>query len=189
MTTDPTTSGIEAEQSLTLRVAALQDVDIAPLTERLAQIDQTNAKVRSNQMRAEIAADLAAKTARSTELTAQLESIEKRKADAIAAARMPVGALGFGAAGVTLNGLPLEQASAAEQLRVSVAIGIAMNPRLRVLLIRDASLLDADSLRMVAEMAQQSGAQVWLERVGSDAATSILIEDGMVSQSSILTGA
>jgi hypothetical protein len=95
---------------------------------------------------------------------------------------MPVTGLGLSEDGVTLNGLPLDQASAAEQLRVSVAIGIAMNPRLRVLLLRDASLLDRDSLALLADMAKAAGAQVWLERVEDDSATAVVIEDGMVKE-------
>lgn len=47
-------------------------------------------------------------------------------------------------------------------------------------LIRDASLLDHDSLRMVADMAREAGAQLWVERVEVDSATSIVIEDGAV---------
>jgi hypothetical protein len=116
------------------------------------------------------------------ELTQEIEAIDQKKADAIAAARMPVPGLGFGADGVvTLNGLPLDQASAAERLRVSVAIGLAMNPRLRVLLIRDASLLDRESMRQVAEMAKAAGAQLWVERVEVDDQTTVLIEDGQVA--------
>jgi hypothetical protein len=162
-------------------VAAATDVDLAPLTAQLAALDQTNAKVRANQQRREIAAELAAREGKAREMTAELESIEQRKAAAIAAARMPVPGLGLADAGVTLNGFPLEQASAAEQLRVSVAIALAMNPRLRVLLIRDASLLDQDSLHMVAEMARAAGAQVWLERVEVDGATTVVIEDGQAT--------
>lgn len=79
---------------------------------------------------------------------------------------------------VTLNGLPLDQASAAERLRVSVAIRLAMNPRLRVLLIRDANLMDRESMRLVAEMARAAGAQLRLERVEVDDQATVLIEDG-----------
>ena len=173
-------SGDEAVANLRERVAGARDLDLAPLTQRLATIDQTNQKVRANQLRRDIAAELASKQGKADELTAELDAIAKRQVAAIEAARMPVPGLGLGQVGVTLNGLPLEQASAAEQLRVSVAIALAMNPRLRVLLIRDASLLDHDSLRLVAEMAQAAGAQVWCERVETDEATSVVIEDGQV---------
>ena len=71
-------------------------------------------------------------------------------------------------------------AEVAEQLRVSAAMGLAMNPTVKVLLIRDGSLLDDDSMKMLAEMADAAGGQVILERVGKGAECSVIIEDGMV---------
>ena len=89
--------------------------------------------------------------------------------------------LTLGDDGPMLDGVPLEQASGAQKLRVSVALGIAMNPRLKVLLVRDASLLDEDSLALVAEMAAAADAQVWLERVGDGDPAAVVIDDGQVS--------
>lgn len=162
--------------------AAIVEVETAPLLVQIRDAEQVNRKVRENHQRAQMATDLAEARAKSTKLTEQIGLVDRAKADAIAAAAMPVPGLGFAAAGaVTLNGLPLEQASAAEKLRVSVAIGLAMNPRLRVLLIRDASLLDAASMRLVAEMAQAAKAQVWVERVADPGeGVGIVIEDGQV---------
>lgn len=160
----------------------LATIDTAPLTQRLGEVEQINNRVRQNAQRAEVAREVEAKSARSDELTKQIDAVKASKAERIAAAKMPVPGLGFGESGVTLNGLPLQQASAAEQLRVSVAIGIAMNPRLRVLLIRDASLLDHDSMRLVAEMARDAGAQLWLEVVHDAGIPSVVIEDGMVKE-------
>lgn len=171
----------DLEQSLAIG-AEMQDVDLAPFTKRLAEVDATNTKVRNNQQRREIAADLERKQAQAEALTGTLEQMAAAQAEAVAAAPMPIAGLGFGEVGVTLNGLPLEQGSGAEQLRVSVAIGLAMNPRLRVLLIRDASLLDSDSLRLVGELAAAAGAQVWMEMVADPTGTAIIIEDGMVQE-------
>ena len=171
----------EAEKAAAAAAAAGPDIDTAPVLTQLRGAEDLNRKVRENHRRLEVAAECALAEARSGELSDAIEALDQQKADAIAGAAMPVPGLGFAADGVvTLNGLPLEQASAAERLRVSVAIGLAMNPRLRVLLIRDASLLDHDSLRMVADMAREAGAQLWVERVEVDSATSIVIEDGAV---------
>lgn len=170
-------NALEAELQ---QVATLVDIDVAPFTQRIADADQTNQKIRVAKERRQLAVDLEAKQEQAAALTATIDGIAAAKEDAIATAKMPIEGLGFGAAGVTLNGLPLDQGSGAEQLRVSVAIGLAMNPRLRVLLIRDASLLDTESLRLVGEMAAAAGAQCWLERVESDASTTVLIEDGQV---------
>ncbi len=155
------------------------EFDLAPLQAQMREVDATNAKVQANLRRAEAVAELAATQQKADDLTAEIETIDGGKAQVIAAAAMPVPGLGFSPdGGVTLDGIPLEQASGAERIRVSVAIGLAMNPRLRVLLIRDASLLDSHSMRLVAAMAQASGSQLWLERVDVDQDTTVLIEDG-----------
>ena len=100
----------------------------------------------------------------------------------IASAEFPVEGLGFDETGVTMNDLPFVQASDALKLRVSVAMGMKMNPELRVLLIRNGSLLDEDNLAMIAEMAEESNSQVWLEKVGKSDDVTVLIEDGMVAE-------
>lgn len=113
-------------------------------------------------------------------LTAAIAAREKQKADAIMAAQMPVAGLGFGADVVTFNGIPLDQASSAEQLRVSLAIAMAANPKLRVIRIQDGSLLDPDSLAHIEAMAAAGDFQVWIERVDATGKVGIVIEDGMV---------
>ncbi len=162
------------------KAATMIDEDVAPLRQKLANIETVNRQVRENAARAVSEQLLSRKAAASEALTERIAEIDAAKQSAIEAAKFPVAGLGFDADGVTLNGLPFEQASAAEQLRVSVAMGLAANPKLRVLLIRDGSLLDQDSLRVIGEMAEASDAQVWIERVEQDGNVGVLIEDGLV---------
>ena len=101
----------------------------------------------------------------------------------IEAAEMPVAGISLSDESVMFNGQPLSQASSAEQLKVSVAMAFALKPRLKICLIRDGSLLDENSLKLVAGMAEEADAQVWLEKVSSDGAgCSVVIEDGMVKE-------
>jgi hypothetical protein len=163
-------------------VRSLVDIDLAPFRQRLADVDIINKRVRDNRARARADADAAAASAKVAQLTAAIERIDAEKAARVAAATMPIAGLGFEGDTVTLNGLPLDVASQAERIKVSCAIGLALNPRLKILLIRDGSLLDHDSLRLVAEMAAAAGGQCWIERVEQDAETTVLIEDGMVRE-------
>ena len=118
----------------------------------------------------------------SARLTNVIEASDKKKKDMIASAKYPVPGLSLGDNGIVFNGIPFSQASAAEKLRVSIAIGIALNPRLRVFLIRDGSLLDDDSMQIIADMARESGSQVWIERVSTGSECSVIIEDGRVKE-------
>lgn len=125
--------------------------------------------------------------ATATDLEAQSQALTKAMADrneqkmaAIAAAKMPVDGIAFGDGEILMNGIPFDQASDAEKLRASVAIAMASNPTLRVIRIRDGSLLDDDGLALVAKMAADMDMQVWIERVAADAKIGFVIEDGRV---------
>ncbi|QDK01929.1 AAA-ATPase [Arthrobacter phage Vibaki] len=114
-------------------------------------------------------------------LTEQIETIDQRKRDGLAAAKFPGGLpLGFDETGVLLNGIPFKQASGAEQLRASLAMAIALNPALRVIRIADGSLLDSEGLQMVADMAAKNDCQVWIEVVSDGDGDGFMIEDGEV---------
>lgn len=155
-------------------------LDTSELKTQIQSAESINQKVRETQERTRVGKLLKDKRNESTKLTLAIENIDTEKESRIANAKFPVDGLSFGENGVLLNGLPLEQASAAESLKVSVAMGFALNPRLKVLLIRDGSLLDEKSLRAVAEMAKEHDGQVWIERVSKDESCSVIIEDGLI---------
>lgn len=156
---------------------------------QLAAAEETNRKVRENRQHKQLERELREKERQVESLTSAIEAIDAQKAEQLAAAQFPVPGLGFDETGPTLNGIPLEQASQAERLRVSVAIGAALNPRVKVMLVRDGSLLDDESMRLLAELAEETGSQLWVERVGDGDASAIVIEDGMVRDGTEAQGA
>lgn len=178
--------------TLTVQLHAIEEqpplaepIDVALL--RTAIDDAT----RENAARAQVAQKLAdhkrtldalqAVKSTAENLTNLIAEHETTKREAIAAANMPIAGLSFGAGEVlTYNGHPLAQASSAQQLRVAVAIGMALNPKLRVLTIKDGSLLDESSLALLEEMAEEHDFQVWLERVDTSASVGITMVDGSV---------
>lgn len=169
-----------AEQSKTVR--AIKDADEQEIKTKIETAESVNAKLRSNNSRAEKETELKAVEEKSKNLTRQIENIDIEKETALSKAKFPVDGLSFDESGVTYKNIPFEQASSAERLRVSVAMGVAMNPKLKVLLIRDGSLLDEKNLEMIAKMADESGHQIWLERVGKGKECSVIIEDGGVQK-------
>lgn len=153
-------------------------IDLAPVEEQLTNAEHVNAQHRAYADRVNAQALVSKLREESDHATKAIEELDTAARALVAGAKLPVDGLGVTDDGVTYNGLPLEQASSAEQLRVSVAIAMAMHPTLRVLRIQDGALLDERSLGLIAEMADANDYQCWIERVGTDAKVGILMEDG-----------
>lgn len=155
--------------------------DTSAISRQITEAETTNRHVHLRGQRDALELKANRIEAEAAKLSARIDEIDAAKATQLAACTFPVPGLTLGEAGPQLDGVPLEQASQAQKLRVSVALGIAMNPRLKVLLVRDASLLDDTSLALVADMAAAADAQVWLERVGDGDPCAVVIDDGQVS--------
>lgn len=160
--------------------AAPRPSNIAALEAELGTVEERNAAIRLNNTIKADARRKAELTAEYDALTARLNTLDETKANALAAATFPVPGLAFDETGVIYQGVPFSQASSAEQIRVSLAMAMAMNPELRVVRILDGSLLDGDNLAMIEEMAREQDYQVWIERVGNADEGAIVIEDGEV---------
>lgn len=156
-------------------------VDLDSIQARIDGAEQTNAKARGYQEFLAVKEQHENAKEAAEKLTAQLAEIDKTKAEGLAAAKFPIPALGFEEGGVTYQGVPFKQASSAEQLRVSLAMAIALNPKLRVIRIADGSLLDSDNLALIENMAAEHDFQVWIEMVDDTGERGIVIEDGQLA--------
>lgn len=163
-----------------LQMGELPDLDA--LKASLDTVEERNEGIRAQKVDAERWGLLDAEGAHYKKLTAALDQLDANKAKALSEAKMPIEGLAFDEEGVTYQGLPFAQASAAEQLRVSLAMALAMNPDIRVVRITDGSLLDGANMELVAKMAAEAGAQVWLERVSDEGEIGVVIEDGAVKE-------
>lgn len=155
-------------------------IDTAAVTQQLAEAQATNAQIALAGQKAGLAAQADQLQAQADALTEAMEARTKATEEAVKAAKLPIEGIGFGEDCVTLRGVPFEQGSDAERLRASVAIAMALNPKLRVIRIRDGSLLDEDGLKLVAEAADAADMQVWIERVESSGKVGFTLVDGMV---------
>lgn len=167
---------------------AMPDADVAEVEAKLADAEGINRRVRLRTERAKLETELNQLIEKCEGLTGTIEGVDAAKRSALEAAKYPVDGLAVTDEGITLDGVPFSQASQAQQLKVSVAIGLALNPELKVLLIRDGSLLDEDSLAAVAKMAADHDAQVWLEVVGNREDATVIIEDGEVQPAELCGG-
>jgi hypothetical protein len=142
---------------------------------------QTNAAANARWAERErLEVDIARLTDDTKGKTLAIAKLDSEKATLVAAAKFPVPGLGFGSGDVTLDGLPLEQASGAQKLRVGVALAVAANPKLRVALIREGSFLDDDSMALLEQLCEEHDLQAFVEVVGESGPATVVIRDGEV---------
>ncbi|MCK4529448.1 AAA family ATPase [candidate division WOR-3 bacterium] len=163
------------------QVDSLIDPDLTVFKDQLQNAEQINTNVRSMQQRNLIIEELNGEKNNSESLTAKIKEIDDLKERTIREAEMPIDGLGFNDLGVTFNDTLIKQCSTAEQHRISVAIGMAMNPKLRVILIDDGSALDSNTMKDIEDLATNKGYQLWIGVVDETGKIGICIEDGIIT--------
>lgn len=155
-------------------------VDVSQLTAELQKVQLANREIEKRSRREGLEKQLKEKQRVADRLTRQMEDREEKKRNAIGGAKMPLPDLTFNEDGVLYKGIPLDQAGEAEQLRVSIALAMAANPKLRILRVMHGEALDDDAMEVLAEMAEEHDFQVWMAKVDSTGKVGIVMEDGMV---------
>lgn len=164
--------------ALSASITVAEEIDTAALAAELTQANAINRELAHAQAYEAVVKELEEATEKWETLDKAMKDREQRRNDAIKRAPMPLEGLGIGNGEVLYKGLPLGQASNAEQICVSMALAMTSNPKLRVLRIADGSLLDSESMELVASEAEKHGFQVWIERVDSTGSVGVVMEDG-----------
>jgi hypothetical protein len=162
----------------------LEGVDAEPANEEiiqqeLATLETTNKNVRAKQQKAELQNAVDLKTNEYTELGRTLKALDKTKAERIAAVQMPVEGLSLTSENVMFGELPLKQVNTGEQIKIAVAISMAMNPTLKTVFIK-ANDLDEDNLKLLEAFIVEKGYQGVIELADTRGEVGIVIEDGMI---------
>jgi len=169
------------EEHIAAEVNKLEDKDPSEIQEKIDSAEEVNGNVRAKHAHKKAKQEVEDTSKRYQEITRGIDALDQEKAEAIQAVKYPIDGLVVTDEGIELGGVPFLQASSAEQLRCSVAMGLALHSGLKVLLCKDGSLLDSDNLELVAKMAADADAQVWIERVGAGSECSVVIEDGEIA--------
>lgn len=158
-----------------------EPVDVDAKRKEFEQAEAINREIERRDRKRAIIEEAEGLEAQVKDLSDSIDARKAEKAAAIAKAKMPVEGLTFGEdKTVVYRGVPFQQASTAVQIRVSLAIAMAANPKIRVIRIKEGSLLDDENLALVADMAKAGDYQVWIERVDSSGKVGVAIEDGSV---------
>lgn len=139
-------------------------IDVEPLREQLANVEATNRTRRAAREYTSLAKELDLWTSAQKAAQSEIDQIEEQKRAGLAAAQFPVDGLSVDDDGVTFNGVPFGQVNSAMRRRIAFAIATAGDPKLRLVIVKDGDLLDADSLQAIADIAEERGFTVLVER-------------------------
>lgn len=163
-------------------VGNLEDIDLSETRTQLESVEQVSAMRAENERWNLVANEVENLEEKSEDLTRQIKDIDEEKEQILANSSLPIEGLSLDEDGVFFEGIPFDQCASSKQLRVSTAMGMAMNPDLRVLLIRDGSLLDEENMQILSDMADEQGFQIWVEVVEETDRCQVIIEDGEVKE-------
>lgn len=156
-------------------------IDTAAVADELRQAQTTNEKIRQREARKAAEDQAAVYREQWNGLDATVKAKERERAEALARAKMPLPGLEVGVGEVLYEGLPFDQASHSAQIRVSVALGMASNPKLRTMCIQDGTVLQQKSMDLIEEMCGGQNYQLIIERVVGDGRATVVMTDGEAS--------
>jgi hypothetical protein len=120
------------------------------------------------------------------QLTKRLDELDAERLKVIEDAKLPVEGIGFGDGYVTLKAedgagtVPWAQASEAIRTDASLSLAMAMQPKLKVILIRNGSNIGKRIRQRIQQRAAERKYKVVLEVVEEGDGTHVVIEDGQV---------
>ena len=156
--------------------------DPSYIEKEMTTIETTNAAIRGKREWRRVHDELQRTNKAYDSYSQKISDIAVERSEALSGKTMPVEGLSFDDGGLLYNGIPLDMASDGEKLMVSLGISMALNPTLRVLRIKDGSLLDPTNREIIDSMIKEKDYQLWFESVGEDASVGILIEEGEITK-------
>lgn len=143
---------------------------IETLNDELATANQHNDKVREIKSLEVSQVDLRTIEQDSERMTKRLEAIKKEKKGIFAASPLPVKGLTFDDEGIYFKGLPFVEGQhpTSTIMLIGARIGMALNPNLKMLVIKDGSLLDKKTLKWLVGQCEEENYQLFIEKVADN---------------------
>jgi DNA repair exonuclease SbcCD ATPase subunit len=159
----------------------LQDESTAELEASIANVEETNRKVRANLDKEKAEEDAAAYRTQYNEMTAKLQDVRNAKTDLLSHADLPLPELSIVDGELVYKGQKWDNMSGSERLIVSTAIVRKLNPECGFVLLDKLEQLDLETLREFGSWLEAEGLQAIATRVSTGDECSIIIEDGYVA--------
>lgn len=179
----------ESQQDLSTLTSALKQTkqpkptkQTEDIHQQLAEAGETNRRAQEFKEYQAKLQDFQDKSKESLALDRKVENLRDDRSKLAKSADLPVDGIEFTSSGLLLDGIPFEQLASSQQIRISSLIGMRINNALRIMRIKDGSLLDDDSFGELVTMAKEHDIQLWIESVGQGHGDAIEIEAGEIKK-------
>lgn len=168
---------VELEENLRVARARLVELneylakavrpDLVAAREKVDQIEQINDEARAAREWDNLNVRVSEAVAHSESLTEAVAELDRAKAEALAKAKFPVAGLSVDESGILFDGVPFKQVNTAKQVEVAFALSTSGDRELRLVIIREGSLLDDETLAGIQRIAEERDYLVLVEKVAS----------------------
>lgn len=163
-------------------VLELKDESTEELERNLAEIDETNRKVRANLDKDKAEEDANQYIDKYQELTRNIEAVRKEKSDLLNSADLPLPELSVDNGELIYKGQKWDNMSGSDQLKVSTAIVRKLKPNCGFILLDKLEQMDMQTLEEFNHWLEQEQLQGIATRVSTGDECSIIIEDGYATR-------
>lgn len=149
------------------------------LETQIKEINKNNEYYRNQQERISKQREFETIETLKVDTLGKIKAIEKERNKKLAEIKMPIENLEFFDAGLMYNGLPLteDNISTSRIIEIGIRISIAMNPKLRIMQIKDGSLLDAGMMKLIKDICKENDYQLFVEKVSEDKELGFIIDE------------
>jgi DNA repair exonuclease SbcCD ATPase subunit len=153
--------------------------DVAELKEKIGNAESINDKARKYEEKQKVFSETQEQRAKCQDLDISYkEKLGEREA-IIKNSKLPDYIDFSKEEGVLVNDVPFSQLNTAEQIKTAIKLASILTPDLRVLHIKDGSLLDPVALEAIKEVIEETDYQVLIERVGEEEVDTIVMREGV----------
>jgi hypothetical protein len=166
-----------------LRHENLEEPDLSDLKKEIEAINEHNKRYEEQkilkQKYKEKNDEAVLENQKGKDLSFKIKALEEKRVSIISNTNMPIDGLNFSEDGLLFEGLPFteEQLSTSKLIEVGIKIQMALNPSLRIMRIKDGSLLDSETLKIIKNSANENDYQLFIERVSDSKEIGFIIEE------------
>lgn len=155
------------------------DPETTDIESEIKEIEINNEMFRKKELYKEKEKQLSSILQKGKEALKKIAKLEEDRIQIIASAKMPIDGLTFGEDGLIFDGLPFteEQLSTSKIIEIGARISMALNPTLRIMRIKEGSLLDKSTLEIIKAVVKEKDYQLFMEKVSEKGEIGFVIEE------------